>query len=110
MRAATVAAAPTGGQGSRSRLPRLPRLPHLPDGSRSVQSVWVWRGFLFMSFIALGLCLIFAAAGLLFYAVAWAVITAGWFATSMWLWRQHVRWDDATWAEQQRAARRTTKR
>jgi hypothetical protein len=73
----------------------------LPDGSRSVQSVWVWRGLLFMSLIALGLCVGFAAGGRLFYAVAWAVIAAGWFATSMWLWRQHVRWDDAESAKQQ---------
>jgi hypothetical protein len=68
---------------------------HLPDGSRSAGSPWVWRGFLFMSFIALGLCLTFAAGSRIFYATAWAVITVGWFTLSMWLWRQHIRYDDA---------------
>jgi hypothetical protein len=63
----------------------------LPDGSRSVESVWVWRGFLLLSLVALGLCIAFAAGGQLFYAVAWAVIAAGWFTVSMWLWRQHLR-------------------
>jgi hypothetical protein len=67
----------------------------LPDGSRSVQSVWVWRAFLLLALVALGLCIAFAYGGVLLYAVAWAVIAAGWFATSMWLWRQHLEWDDA---------------
>ena len=70
------------------------RLFRLPDGSRSVQSPWVWRGFLFMSLIAFGLCLTFASGRQLFFAVAWGVITAGWFTISMWLWRKHVRDDD----------------
>jgi hypothetical protein len=73
----------------------------LPDGSRSVQSVWVWRGFFFMSLIALGLAISFADSGLRFYAVAWAVIALGWFGVSMWLWRRHVRDDDAAMAAQQ---------
>ena len=69
----------------------------LPDGTRSVQSPWVWRGFLFMSLIALGLCLAFAVGRPDVYAVAWAIITVGWFAISMWLWRRHVVHDDAEW-------------
>lgn len=69
----------------------------LPDGSRSVQSVWVWRAFFFMSLVALGLCITFAAAGWVFYATAWGVITAGWLAISMWLWRKHVHEDDTAW-------------
>jgi hypothetical protein len=69
--------------------------PRLPDGSKSVQSVWVWRGFFFMSLMALGLCISFASTGLTFYAAAWGVITVGWFGISMWLWRKHVRDDDA---------------
>lgn len=77
----------------------------LPDGSRSVESVWVWRVFLFLSFIALGLCIGFAVGGLVLYAVAWAVITAGWFGISMWLWRQHLRLDDAEHADPPRPAR-----
>jgi hypothetical protein len=68
----------------------------LPDGSRSVQSVWVWRGFFFMSLMALGLVISFASEGLHFYAAAWGVIAIGWFGVSMWLWRKHVRDDDAT--------------
>ena len=47
-----------------------------------------------MSFIALGICIISAVGGQLFFAAAWAFITAGWFATAMWLWRKHVRDDD----------------
>jgi hypothetical protein len=75
----------------------------LPDGSRSVQSPWVWRGFLFMSLIALGLCLTFLAGHQVFYAGAWAVITAGWFAIAMWLWRRHVQFDDDEWRAQRKA-------
>lgn len=77
----------------------------LPDGSRSVQSVWVWRGFLLMSLVALGLCLTFAAGGQVFYTAAWAFIAAGWFGISMWLWRRHIRWDDEAWQASQRQAR-----
>lgn len=80
------------------------RLFRLPDGSRSVQSPWVWRGFLFMSFIALGFCITFAMGDQLFYAAAWGCITAGWFAISMWLWRRHVR-DDDEWYARQRGRR-----
>jgi uncharacterized membrane protein len=67
----------------------------LPDGSRSVQSVWVWRGFLLMSLIAAGLSLSFIQSGWTVFGAAWAVIAAGWFGISMWLWRRHVRDDDA---------------
>ena len=65
----------------------------LPDGSRSQQSVWVWRGFFLMSLIGAGLALSFADTGRLRYCVAWSVISAGWFAISMWLWRRHVQFD-----------------
>jgi hypothetical protein len=63
---------------------------HLPDGSRSVQSPWVWRGLFFMSLVALGLCVSFVAGERYTIATAWGVIAAGWLAISMWLWRQHV--------------------
>jgi hypothetical protein len=72
---------------------------HLPDGSRSVSSPWVWRGMFFMSLIALGLCISFASTGRTFLAGAWAVITAGWFGLSMWLWRRHVRDDNESWRQ-----------
>lgn len=77
----------------------------LPDGSKSVQSVWVWRGFFFMSLIALGLCISFAESGLTFFAAAWGVIAVGWFALSMWLWRKHVRDDDAAHEAKQSGGR-----
>lgn len=75
----------------------------LPDGTRSVQSVWVWRGLFFMSLIAAGLALSFASTGLTFYAGAWSFIAAGWFAISMWLWRKHVQYDDAAWRARPKA-------
>lgn len=81
----------------------------LPDGSRSAQSVWVWRGFLFMSLVAGGLTINFAQTGRASYAGAWAFITAGWLAISMWLWRRHVRWDDEQYAARQRATSATPK-
>ena len=59
--------------------------------SRSVRSVWVWRGFLMMSLVALGVVIILAGNGKTGYAIAWGVIAAGWFAVAMWLWRQHTR-------------------
>ena len=77
---------------SSSRSSSPPRI-RLPDGTRSVQSPWVWRGFLFMSLIGLGFCLTLATGGHYVYAVAWAMITAGWFAISMWLWRRHLQSD-----------------
>lgn len=86
-----------------SRSARIQRI-HLPDGTRSVQSPWVWRGFLFMSFVAFGLFLTFAVGGRMFYAVSWGLITAAWFTISMWLWRRHVK-DDNEWRARQRTGR-----
>jgi hypothetical protein len=77
----------------------------LPDGSRSVQSPWVWRGFVFMSLIALGICITLASVGQGLYAAAWGVIAAGWFGIAMWLWRRHIRDDDAAWEAQRRGGR-----
>ena len=79
----------------------------LPDGSRSVRSPWVWRGFLFMSLIALGLCISLVSAHKPLFAVAWALIAAGWFAISMWLWRKHVRDDDEAYAAARQSGGRT---
>jgi hypothetical protein len=59
--------------------------------SRSVRSPWVWRAFLMMSLVALGIVIILASSGKTGFAIAWGVIAAGWFAVSMWLWRQHTR-------------------
>lgn len=66
----------------------------LPDGSRSAQSVWVWRAFFLLSLIAVGLALSSSLAGDGFYAASWGFIAAGWFSLSMWLWRQHLRRED----------------
>ena len=52
-----------------------------------------------MSFVALGFCIIFAVGGQLFFAAAWAFITAGWFGIAMWLWRKHIRDDDLAYAQ-----------
>ena len=57
--------------------------------SRSVRSVWVWRGFLLMALVAAGITIILAGNGKTTYAVLWGVITAGWFAIAMALWKMH---------------------
>jgi hypothetical protein len=62
-----------------------------PQDSRSVRSVWGWRAFLVMALVFLGVAIILAGNGAGTFAILWAVIAIGWFATSMWLWRQHSR-------------------
>ena len=37
------------------------------------------------------------------FAVLWWVIAAGWFATSMWLWRKHIKDDNAAYAASRKA-------
>jgi hypothetical protein len=66
----------------------------LPDGTQSAKSPWIWRGLFFMSLIAIGLCLTLVVGGHTLFAALWAVIAAGWFGASMWLWRQNVRYMD----------------
>lgn len=58
--------------------------------SRSVQTPWVWRGFLLMSLVAVGITIVLAGNGDGTFAVLWGVVAAGWFAISMWLWRMHT--------------------
>ncbi len=71
------------------------RLALMGDGrydvneSRSVRSPWVWRGFLMVSMIAVGIAIILAGNGAGTFAILWGVIAAGWFGISMWLWRKH---------------------
>jgi len=89
---------------------QAPKRFNLPDGSRSVQSPWVWRGFLFMSFIALGLCINFVVAERWYLAVSWLVITAGWFGISMWLWRRHVHDDNLAYEATRQNKRRGSSR
>ena len=71
--------------GARRRLSEV----HLPDGSRSVQSPWVWRGLLFLALIAGGLAIALLTTGSTVFGVLWVVIALGWFGISMWLWRKH---------------------
>lgn len=56
----------------------------------SVRSVWVWRGFLFMALIGLGISISLFSAGNTAFGAAWVFIAAGWLSISMWLWRRHV--------------------
>jgi hypothetical protein len=83
---------------------KKPAKYHLPDGSRSVQSVWVWRGFFFMSLIAVGV--VIRESNHLVFAVCWSIIALGWFTISMWLWRKHVRDDDEAYAASQSGRRK----
>ena len=88
-----------GGAATRRR-PPVPRIAAVsPEDrwqigeSRSVRSVWVWRGFFLLSLVAVGIVIIFATNGKTTLAVAWGIIAAGWFAISMWLWNQHNKLD-----------------
>jgi hypothetical protein len=64
------------------------------DDSKSVRSVWVWRGFVLMALVAVGFVIILAANGYTTYAALWGVIALGWFSIGMWLWRQHTKLQD----------------
>jgi hypothetical protein len=45
-----------------------------------------------LSLLALGVVFIMLGNHHTGFAVLWGVIAAGWFATAMWLWRQHSRY------------------
>ena len=60
--------------------------------SRHVRSAWIWRGFLVLSLVAIGVAIIMGANHHGTLAALWVVIAAGWFAISMWLWRMHSRY------------------
>lgn len=85
--------------GSAMAVQQNPKRFRLPDGSRSVQSPWVWRGFAFMSLIALGFCIILAVGHDVLFATLWGGITVGWFTIAMWLWRKHIQDDDQEYAQ-----------
>jgi hypothetical protein len=74
----------------RTTLPSVKDNRYSVQDSRSVRSVWVWRGFLMMSLVAIGVAIILLGNGAPGFAIAWLVIACGWFAISMWLWRQHT--------------------
>lgn len=57
--------------------------------SRSVRSPWAWRGYFLVSLMFVGVAIILDGNHHQTFAVLWVVIAAGWFAASMWLWRQH---------------------
>ncbi|HMC41188.1 MAG TPA: hypothetical protein VKI19_16095 [Acidimicrobiales bacterium] len=60
--------------------------------SRSVRTPWVWRVFLLLSLFGIGVAIILDGNHHRTFAVLWLVISAGWFAVAMWLWRQHSRY------------------
>ena len=60
--------------------------------SRSVRTPWVWRGFLLLTLFGIGVAIILEGNHHGTFALLWLVISAGWFAISMWLWRQHSRY------------------
>ncbi len=60
--------------------------------SRSVRSAWIWRGFLMLALLAVGVAIIMGANHHGTLAILWVVIAAGWFGISMWLWRMHGRY------------------
>lgn len=60
--------------------------------SRSVRSGWIWRGFLMLTLLAVGVAIIMAGNHHSTLAILWGVIAVGWFAIAMWLWRQHNRY------------------
>ncbi len=66
------------------------------EESRAVRTPWVWRGFFMLSMLAIGVVLVMLGNGKTGLAIAWVVIACGWFATSMWLWRQHRRFEQLT--------------
>ena len=76
---------------SRATLRAMKEDRYSVEDSRSVRSPWVWRAFLLMTCLAVGIVIILAGNGKTTYAALWGVIAAGWFAISMWLWRQHTR-------------------
>ncbi len=63
------------------------------ENSAAVSSAWAWRAFLMMALVLLGLTINFAVQHYnVLLSGAWGLITAAWFAFSMYLWRQHTRW------------------
>jgi hypothetical protein len=83
-------------QSARRARPAAPvRPPAQPrwdvEQSRSARSAWIWRGFLLMSLMALGIAIVLIGHGHRYqtFGILWGVIAAGWFAISMWLWRKH---------------------
>jgi hypothetical protein len=61
------------------------------EDSRFVRSVWVWRTFLLLSMVGLGVAIILLGNGKTTDAILWLVIAGGWFAFAMGLWRKHNR-------------------
>jgi hypothetical protein len=60
--------------------------------SWTVRSGWGWRAFFMMALVAIGVAIILAGNGAGTFGILWLVIAAGWFATSMWVWRKHTRY------------------
>ena len=60
--------------------------------SRSVRNPWGWRAYFMVSLMFVGVALILNGNHHQTFAILWLVIAVGWFAASMWLWRQHSRY------------------
>ena len=99
--AAVTRRSPRASLASRSRAPAasVPAVNSEKDNrwsaqdSWTVRSGWGWRAFLVMALMFLGAAIILAGNHMGTLAILWVVIAVGWFATSMWLWRQHSRRD-----------------
>jgi hypothetical protein len=74
--------------------------------SRSVRSVWIWRGFLLLSLVAAGITIVFASNGVTNFAIMWGVITAGWFGIARYLWRLHSQVEEEEYGRQQALKKR----
>jgi hypothetical protein len=64
------------------------------EDSRFVRSVWVWRAFLLLSLVGVGVAIIFATNGKTTDAILWLVIAGGWFLFAMGLWHKHNKLDN----------------
>ena len=77
---------PGQGAGGPSEPPALPAF---------FVSRWGWRTLAVLSMVALGLCITFFGDGHSGYGVVWAIITLGWGALTLMLWRRHLAEDAA---------------
>ncbi|HWE56367.1 MAG TPA: hypothetical protein VG435_12705 [Acidimicrobiales bacterium] len=65
------------------------------DQSRIVKSPWGWRAVFIMALLEIGVALIMSGNHHATLAVFWLVISAGWVAGSIGLWRKHRKYMDS---------------
>lgn len=97
MQSRTMARKPTGRVTPRKGARPAPPGPSQTErwqvrDSKSVRSGWIWRGFLMLALLAVGVAIIMVANHHSSLGIAWGVIAVGWLAISMWLWRMHGRY------------------